>query len=569
MRGRFITFEGGEGTGKSTHAALLAARLRAFGIGVHLTREPGGSPGAEIMRYILLSGAARPLGPNAEAMLFAAARDDHLTTLIRPALDRGKWVVCDRFADSTRIYQGVAGKVDPRAIRAMERIIVGDTKPDLTFILDVPAKEGMQRAAKRRGKGDADRFEAETLAFHEKLRDGFLTLAANEPDRCVLIDATMPKEEVAEQIWRVVPSGSIPPPRRSSSRTRRPEHGRTNRAMPPTAAAAPDGGAVRPCRGRAGAARRLSLGPDSARLADRRRRAASARRRWPTAWRASCWRIPTRRRRPCRTPRSLAVPADHPVARRIAGQAHSDLLVLQRVVNEKTGKLFTEIRVDDVRRSVAFFGSTAGEGGWRVAIVDPIDELNRNGENALLKVLEEPPPRALLLLVSHAPGRVLPTIRSRCRTLMLRPLAADDVARAVAAAQGEAEPTAEIRAAAEAADGSVGRALTLLEGDALELRRQVIGLLERLPQLDPRALHALGDEIAGTEAETLAAFMDAVNGWLSARLQGGAADGQRLARVAEVWHSVNHAAREAEAYNLDRKPFVFSVFGQLAEAARP
>jgi dTMP kinase len=203
MRGRFITFEGGEGTGKSTHAAMLAARLRSFGIGVNLTREPGGTLGAEIMRYILLSGAVRSLGPNVEAMLFAAARDDHLNTLIRPAIERGRWVVCDRFADSTRIYQGVAGKVDPRAIRAMERIVVGDTKPDLTFILDVPAKEGMRRAAQRRGGTDADRFEAETLTFHEKLRDGFLTLAANEPERCVLIDATMPKEEVAEQIWRV------------------------------------------------------------------------------------------------------------------------------------------------------------------------------------------------------------------------------------------------------------------------------------------------------------------------------------------------------------------------------
>ena len=131
---------------------------------------------------------------------------------------------------------------------------------------------------------------------------------------------------------------------------------------------------------------------------------------------------------------SLAVPADHPVARRIAGQAHSDLLVLERVVNEKTGKLFTVTRVEDVRRTVPFFGSTAGEGGWRVAIVDPLEDLNRAGENALLKVLEEPPPRALLLLVSHAPGRVLPTIRSRCRTLILRPLAADDIARAMTAA---------------------------------------------------------------------------------------------------------------------------------------
>jgi dTMP kinase len=204
MRGRFITFEGGEGTGKSTHASILAERLRAFGVVVQQTREPGGSPGAEVMRYILLSGAARPLGATAEALLFAAARDDHLTTLITPALADGKWVVCDRFADSTRIYQGVAGDVDPMAIRALERIIVADTKPDLTFILDVPAKEGMRRAAKRRNGGEtADRFEAEALAFHERLRDGFLMLAANEPDRCVLIDATTPKEEVAEQIWRV------------------------------------------------------------------------------------------------------------------------------------------------------------------------------------------------------------------------------------------------------------------------------------------------------------------------------------------------------------------------------
>ncbi len=204
MPGRFITFEGGEGTGKSTHAAMLGARLKSFGIGVQLTREPGGSTGAEIMRYILLSGVARPLGPNVEALLFAAARDDHLNTLIRPALEKGLWVVCDRFADSTRVYQGVVGQVDERAIRAMERIVVGETRPDLTLILDVSAEEGMRRAAVRRDKAGPDRFEAEELTFHQKLRDGFLALAAKEPDRCVVIDATRPKEQVAEEIWRVV-----------------------------------------------------------------------------------------------------------------------------------------------------------------------------------------------------------------------------------------------------------------------------------------------------------------------------------------------------------------------------
>jgi dTMP kinase len=204
MSGRFITFEGGEGTGKSTQSALLAERLRALGIHVQLTREPGGSVGAEIMRHVLLSGAAKPLGPDAEAVLFAAARNDHLDMLIRPTLKRGGWVICDRFADSTRVYQGVLGKVDPRTIRALERVVVGETKPDLTFVLDVPAEEGLRRAAARRGTGTADRFEGETLEFHRKLREAFLALARKEPERCVVIDATRPKEAVAEDIWRVV-----------------------------------------------------------------------------------------------------------------------------------------------------------------------------------------------------------------------------------------------------------------------------------------------------------------------------------------------------------------------------
>ena len=156
---------------------------------------------------------------------------------------------------------------------------------------------------------------------------------------------------------------------------------------------------------------------------------------------------------------SLHVDADHPVARRIAAQAHGDLLVLERTINEKTNKLRQDIQVDDVRRTVTFFGSTAGEGGWRVAIVDAVDELNREGANALLKILEEPPRRAVLLLVSHSAARVLPTIRSRCRLLALRPLPAAEVARAAAAAIGEGAEAADIKAAAAAADGSVRRAL--------------------------------------------------------------------------------------------------------------
>ena len=204
MRGRFITFEGGEGVGKSNHAGLLADRLKALGIGVVLTREPGGSPGAEVIRHVLLSGVAKPLGVEAEALLFAAARDDHVRHTIEPALARGAWVICDRFIDSTRVYQGTLGHIDPKFIRALERVTVGDLKPDLTFILDVPADVGLVRAGERRGDGTADRFEAESLAFHEELRQAFRLLAVAEPDRCVVIDATAPKPAVAELVWKTV-----------------------------------------------------------------------------------------------------------------------------------------------------------------------------------------------------------------------------------------------------------------------------------------------------------------------------------------------------------------------------
>jgi dTMP kinase len=204
MRGRFISFEGGEGTGKSTHSALLSDRLRKLGIDVVLTREPGGSPGAEAIRHVLMSGAAKPLGAEAEALLFAAARDDHVRATIEPALARGAWVISDRFLDSTRVYQGTLGHVDPKLIRALERVTVGDLKPDLTFILDVPADVGLARASKRRGELATDRFEAEPLATHQELREAYRLLAASEPERCITIDATEQKSAVAERIWKTV-----------------------------------------------------------------------------------------------------------------------------------------------------------------------------------------------------------------------------------------------------------------------------------------------------------------------------------------------------------------------------
>ena len=204
MRGKFITFEGGEGTGKSTQARTLAERLKTLGLAVTVTREPGGSPGAEVIRHVILSGAAKPLGAEAETMLFAAAREDHIAHTIKPALDRGCWVIGDRFADSTRVYQGVLGHVDPRLIKRLEKITVGNNKPDLTIILDIPVEIGLARAHARRGNGEIDRFESEDIAFHERLRDAYRQLSTSEPDRCVLIDANGAPEQVAERVWSVV-----------------------------------------------------------------------------------------------------------------------------------------------------------------------------------------------------------------------------------------------------------------------------------------------------------------------------------------------------------------------------
>jgi DNA polymerase-3 subunit delta' len=265
---------------------------------------------------------------------------------------------------------------------------------------------------------------------------------------------------------------------------------------------------------------------------------------------------------------SLAVDPDHPAARRIAARAHGGLLVLERTENE-SGALRTVITVDEVRRTIGFFGRTAGEGGWRVCIVDSADELQYpQGSNALLKILEEPPARALLLLVSHAPGRLLPTIRSRCRQLAMRPLAPEEIAQAAGAVLGREPEDSDVAEAAAAADGSVGRAVQLLSGEALKVRERVVELLAALPTVDALALHALGDALGRADPVAFAAFVDTVRNWLSTRLGRGAGEPARLAQVAEVWEKLNGAAREVEVFNLDRKPMVFAVFGLLAEAAR-
>jgi DNA polymerase III subunit delta' len=260
-----------------------------------------------------------------------------------------------------------------------------------------------------------------------------------------------------------------------------------------------------------------------------------------------------------------------PAARLVAAGAHGGLLVLERTPNDK-GVMRSVITVDETRETISFFGSTAAVEGWRICIVDTVDELNPNAANALLKILEEPPQRSLFLLVSHAPARLLPTILSRCRKLALRPLATDNAIAAAAHAAGLPPNDPALAEAAAAAEGSVARALTLLGGDAVKLQQRTAALLAALPKVDPRELHALGDALGGSDRAALAAFIDSIDRWMSERLRiDGAhtnANLPRLARLAEVWEKINRAARDAEAYNLERKPLVFSVFGLLAEATR-
>lgn len=202
MDGTFITFEGGEGAGKSTQVRRLAARLAASGREIVTTREPGGSPTAEVIRDFLLSGRARALGTIGEAWLFAAARLDHLNATIRPALARGAVVLCDRFADSTRVYQGIGGGLDPDLIDDLERLAVGETRPDLTVIIDVPVDVGLARVAAR--QGGADRFEGEDVSVHEARRRGFLALAQADPARCVVVDGVGEPEAVAARVAAAV-----------------------------------------------------------------------------------------------------------------------------------------------------------------------------------------------------------------------------------------------------------------------------------------------------------------------------------------------------------------------------
>ncbi len=271
---------------------------------------------------------------------------------------------------------------------------------------------------------------------------------------------------------------------------------------------------------------------------------------------------------------TLAVAPGHPAARQVANRAHPNLLVLERPYDEERKRYRTELTVPEIRRTVSFFGSTSGEPGWRIAVVDPADDMNPSAANALLKVLEEPPARALFFLVCHAPGRLLPTIRSRTRRLELAPLAPETIAAALAGR--DAGSSADIGLAARLAEGSLRRAILLLEEGGIATYRGMTGLLARFPALDVGALHAFADSVTARGADdAYHGFLDLLRDWLARRVRGepepdgGAAPAAvPLARWAEVWEKVEHSAADAEEYNLDRKQVVLSALMTLARATR-
>ncbi len=407
--GGFISFEGIDGSGKSTQVRLLAATLRARGGEVVETREPGGAPGAEAIRSLLVEGDPGRWSAESEILLFTAARRDHLERTIRPALARGATVISDRFADSTRVYQGVA-RADLRAtVDALHALTIA-VEPDLTLILDLDPAMALGRSLAR--GGPEERFERLGTGFQERLRAGFLALAAEFPGRCRIVPATGSAGEVAARIAAEVAAMS-------------------DAEEPDRVPGAPHPRETAVLLGQAAA---------EARFLD-----AAASGRLHHAWLISgprgvgkatlAWRI-ARYLVAGGEAASLQMAPEHPIFRRLATLASPQVFLCRRPWDDKGERLRTAISVDEVRALKSFLQLSAADAGWRVAIVDSADELTGSAANALLKLLEEPPLRTVLLLVSHRPAALLPTIRSRCRELRCGPLAAADLAAALAAAGG-------------------------------------------------------------------------------------------------------------------------------------
>ncbi len=265
----------------------------------------------------------------------------------------------------------------------------------------------------------------------------------------------------------------------------------------------------------------------------------------------------------------LAVPEEHPVSRQIKAGGHPNVLHLRRPWDEKSKRFKSDLPVDEVRRTVSFFGTTASAKAWRICIVDAADDMNASSANALLKILEEPPVRCLFLVLSHAPGRLLPTIRSRCRRLDLAPLTPDDIRQGLQELASDAVPGGEdLREIAETADGSLRSAITLLSGDGLTIARGVKRLAENAGQLDLASVHALADMVSARgQTDNWENFQHVIQIWLHEKMRTELAQGVGVARrYVDIWQKTNQAIRDSDALNLDRKQVVLDFFLALRAA---
>ncbi len=285
--------------------------------------------------------------------------------------------------------------------------------------------------------------------------------------------------------------------------------------------------------------------------------------------------------------KDLLTPLDHPVFRQVAAGSHPNILTLRRPWDEKAKRFKTVLTVDEVRRTTGFFGMSAGAGGWRICIIDAADDTNVNAENALLKILEEPPPQSLFFVIAHQPGRLLPTIRSRCRTLHMAPLEAEDVAAILEVSDIEEVSESDRFAMARLSEGSAGRALSIADGGGLDLYRDIVALLMELPRLNIKNLHKLADKIARRGADDAwTTGIDLLSDWLHRLVRTGAgaphqpeivngeaASMVRLAQSAsldqwvEVWEKISQLVARAEALNTDRKIVVLNIFSMLENVA--
>ena len=519
--GRFISLEGGEGVGKSTQLVALAEFLRGRGRDVVTTREPGGSAGAELIRGLLLGGADDRWGARAEALLFAAARADHVDQLIRPAIEAGLWVLSDRFVDSSLAYQGGAGGLGIEAVRAINGFGVGPCFPDRTLILTLAEGRRAGAGAGRRG-GRPDR---RTVGGLSSVGGGGV------PRDC------------RGRAWAGAAGRCVGFARGRHRAARR----RTGR---PAVIFGQDRAVMRFVEAKGSGSFHhawLLAGPRGVGKARFAREAAT--------------RVLAEAAGPAPGGAGLETPVDHPMARLVEANSHPDFRWIERELNDKGDALKRNISAKQVRKLGELFGSTPSMSPWRVVVIDSADDLEREGANALLKMLEEPPPNCLFLLVAHAPGRLLPTIRSRCSRLDFHALD-DEAMTSVIERALPGAGSAEVARLVALGDGSAGRAMGYAALDLGPVEADALAILREGDPTNARRSKLAQGMGGKAGAERYAAFLQLIPSLIAREAR--TLDGPRRLRALDAYASARETAAVAQRLSLDPAATVFQLGTILA-----